>query len=109
MKQNKTKQNNILIVFAVLLLVLSILGTLISVTFFWVGYHNLDTGHNARVINLETGRNYIDMGIDGAIRNSYEMYSLGVNQIIKSFVLLGASVFLWGLNTGILFMILIEE
>lgn len=57
---------------------LSVFFIVLSVTWFWIGYHNVDLAFNM-------DRNAIDQAIDGTPRTTRELYQDGCSQLVCSF------------------------
>ena len=77
-----------------LMFLISFFIILMSISLFWIGYHNIDIGMN--MMNIKE-LNPIDIGIDGILRNADEAYITGVNQIIKAFIYLFISSIIFGM------------
>lgn len=59
---------------------------IISLTLFWVGYHNADSGQNLRWINAEYDLELSDMTLDGSVWDSVTGYRVGMTQMLLGFV-----------------------
>jgi len=60
---------------------------LISITLFFIGFHNIDLGYNLNIINCENNLNLVDVSLNGVIYEPSELYLLGLNQVFFSFVI----------------------
>ncbi len=81
MKQ-KTKIVTIIIVSFIALYYLVFLVQAIS--FFWVGFHNVDLAFNMDRIEQYTNCSFLDIGSDNVLRDSQELYQLGTSQTLKA-------------------------
>jgi len=83
---------------------------IMSVTWFFCGYHNIDLSFNMNTINLQdTGRYYEDVGSDGVVRSPMELYMLGLKQIYNGFLLCFISAFTFGITWCIIIENYFEE
>src|SRR3990167_4357993 len=76
---------------------------LIGLTFYGLGIHNVDLGHNTRVFEAKYGLSLIDTTNQFTQVNATEMYITGINQVKTSF----ESLFWIGLGVGVLLSILL--
>lgn len=81
-----------------IILFLSIILAIYSAYHFTTGFHNIDLGHNLKIINIDYGLDLVDRNSAGEIWYGSEMYAHGQGQMRESFVLLGLSVFFIGFS-----------
>ena len=77
--------------------IIFLFSLLYSSSIFWIGFHNIDLGYNIQVVNKLHDINLIDNGSNNIIRTGYELYSLGIDQIIHAYYLGLLSVFSMGI------------
>lgn len=70
-----------------------------SVASFYTGYHNIDLAWNFKSTNA------YDKGSDDIIRSPIEMYRLGLDQIVRGFLLFGLSALVFGISVVIISVI----
>jgi hypothetical protein len=59
----------------------------INIILFFIGFHNIDLGYNLHIINCENNLNLIDVSLNGIIYEPSELYLLGLNQVLTSFLI----------------------
>jgi len=82
-------------VISLILIAVGISGLFISLSSFWIGFHNVDLVHNLKYLD-----GLKDIGSDFVARTPLEMYNLGMNQLKDSIVSVFISATLLGLGLG---------
>ena len=75
-----------------------------GISIFWIGYHNIDLGYNARYVELKYNAELIDIDVynDKVIGTPSYIYSMGLSQILKGGVISLCSACYLGLLIGAL-------
>lgn len=82
-KRNKTKKRTINIFIINFIFLLSVSLLCYGLFLYGIGIHNIDLGHNIRIVNAEHNLNYQDINNQFEVWDSTTMYINGFNQINK--------------------------
>ncbi len=88
----KTKEINVNVILWVFLMFMGYFTANYSFASFYTGYHNIDLAWNFKSTNT------YDRGSDDIIRSPTEMYRLGLEQIVRGFLLFGLSALIFGIS-----------
>lgn len=77
---------------------LSLLVVVFGLTTYWIGLHNMDLGHNLRIINAEHNLNYNDINNKFEVWSPTTMYITGMNQMNKALYLCILGSLMFGLS-----------